>query len=175
MRPPCTVHRGAAASLLDQSALHGGFRCRRQTPARAWSRSTTLHHSSARGKRRARTILSATAVHRGVGASLLRSVRTYIPAPSAKVQAPARAWSWRQALSIRVPEADDEHAPFCPPPPCTVEQVQAARLASICITDEQRCKHLQVPGRGGKHSPPECQRQTTSTPFLSATAVHRAP
>ena len=46
--PPCTVQ--ADASLLDQSALHGGFVMKVQTPAGALSWPASTLHPSARGR-----------------------------------------------------------------------------------------------------------------------------
>ena len=197
MRPPprCTV-RGAAASLLDQSALHGGFRCRRQTPAHAWSRTTTLHHSSARGRRRARTLNEATsASHRGPAASLLDQPALH-GGFRCRRQPPARAWSRtttlhhssasgrRRAPSVEQPQACSVSRSFMTAlcadmkslqvlvvvaastlhpsatgrerartlntaPPRTVEQPQACSISwRSMAASVAEGKHLHVPGHG---------------------------
>ena len=54
-------HRGAAASLLDQSELHGGFRCKNGKPLAGWCRCvvlvvSTLHPHCQQRQGRARTL-----------------------------------------------------------------------------------------------------------------------
>ena len=76
---------------------------------------------------------------------------------------PAGAWSWRQAISTEVPEADTSTTLTPPPPPPrTMEQLQACSLSRWSLMAASVRWHvtpMQVLGLGGKQSPPKCQRQ----------------
>ena len=67
-------HRGAAASLLDQSELDGGFRCKvKPFAAGVWCvvvAASTLHQSAS-GRDESTDLESASASHRGAAARLL--------------------------------------------------------------------------------------------------------
>ena len=161
----CLWHLGGECLPPRPSLMSKGASIRRCLVVAA----STLH-PSARGKRRARPFCPPPpcTVHRRAGASLLRSVGAFTAAHAATMQAPAGASSWLRALSTRVPEVESATAVH--------RGVGASLLRSFVASmaaPSQRCKHPQVPGRGGKHSPPECQRQTTSTHLEPATAVHR--
>ena len=74
--PPPPPHRGAAASLLDQSELHGGFRCQRQTTCKtsAWCLAASTLHRSASGRdghALCEFAFASASHHRGAAASLL--------------------------------------------------------------------------------------------------------
>ena len=101
-------HHGAAATLLDQSELHGGSEAKTDIRFAGWCLVvviTTLYrvphaeddhaHLDTLPPRTA-SILDHSELHAGSGAKA--DTR------------PAGAWSRWQALSILVPEAEDEHA-----------------------------------------------------------------
>ena len=75
-------HRGAATSLLDQSEMHCGFRCKGTPTCRCRCMATcgrqapTLHRS-ARRRETSTHLDSASASHRGAAASLLDSKKPF--------------------------------------------------------------------------------------------------
>ena len=109
-------HRGAAASFLDQSELHGGSITKANACRCIVAAASGTLHPSARVRRRPRTLHSAT--------------------------------------------------------PRTLTQLQACSTSrsSMAAPLQRQTHDLQLRGRGGKHSSPECQRQkaTTHLGFASA-------
>ena len=100
-------HCGAAASLLHQSELHGGSAakvniCRCLVAAAA----RTLHHRSARGTRRARTLSPPTPLPRTVKQLQACSVSRRCPPPPSTME---------QLCACLVSRR-------CPAPPCIVKQ-----------------------------------------------------
>ena len=98
------LHYGAAASMLDQSELHGSSFANAnhlQMPGRGGKHSPSECHTH---------LGSATILHRGAAARLARSVgaRWHLRRKG-KTLAEWCLVAWRQALSARVPPADDKH------------------------------------------------------------------
>ena len=141
-------HRGAAATLLDQSELHGGSTELRQLSTQVPEAETSTDVESA----------SATSVsHRGVRVATLLD----------QSERRGNSTNHRQGVAGR----GGKHSPLkyqrqrrahnlSLPPPRIVEQPQPCSIKWRL----HRCKGKHHPvngvaGRGGKHSPLKCQRQ----------------
>ena len=127
--------------VRGRGGKHPPFECRRQTPARTSSLPPprTVEQTQA-------CLLHQSEQDGGSGADHI---------------AGAGAWSGSLALSIRVPAADTRARTSSPLPPRTVKQPQACSTSrSLMAAPVQTTLQVQVRGRGGKHSPSECRRQT---------------
>ena len=90
-------HRGAAASLLDQSELHGGFRCKAKPPLGAWCLAASTLHPSASGRETStHTLTPPCAVEQPQACSISRSSMAASVVEPNHLQVPG---AWRQALS----------------------------------------------------------------------------
>ena len=94
--PPRTVEQPQACSSISRE-LHGGTVEPRQTHLHVPGRGGKHSPLKCQRQRRARTLSPP-----------LPSVGSCMAAPpnKGKANTPARAWSWRQALSTQVPEAE---------------------------------------------------------------------
>ena len=176
--PSCTVEQPQA--LLDQSVLLAGFVVTtRHTCGCLVVVASTLHPSASDSPSltRARTLSRppSCTVEWWRVCSISRSSRvrssSFVNTKHPKVLA-------RTALSTLHPSATSirRACTLSLPPPCTVEQPQslldhAEHHAGSVAKARHTCRCQW--SRGGKHSPPECHRQTTSTHLESASTLHR--